>query len=212
MIKYIYLFALLLIAQNLSAQNDVRKFDEDELVQFTGIILTPDSLKAVPNVNIRIKGTNSGAISNDEGFFSLVALKGDTLLFTAVGVKPERYIVPKNLSGKKYTMIQTMSEDTIYLTEAIVKPYISRELFQHYFVTLELPEDGMTINSLDPETIRQYAALMAMDGSENQKYAMRQESGKYYYAGQMPPINLLNPFAWAQFIKSWKEGKLKRQP
>jgi hypothetical protein len=40
---------------------------------------------------------------------------------------------------------------------------------------------------------------------------MQQQYTKLYYAGQYPPNNLLNPVAWAKFIKSWKEGKLKRK-
>jgi hypothetical protein len=194
-----------------AAQEDSTVRKRENLIQFTGIILTPDSLIGVPNVNIRIAGTRQGTNSNDQGFFSLVAVKGDTIHFSAVGYKSEKYVVPSSLPDKKYSMIQTMSQDTIYLNEVYIKPYISKELFQHYFVTLEIPEGQGQLESMDPETLRQMASVMKMDGAENSKYYIRQETGKYYYTGQMPPINLMNPFAWAQFIKSWKSGKLKRQ-
>ena len=31
------------------------------------------------------------------------------------------------------------------------------------------------------------------------------------YAGQAPPVNLLNPVAWAKFMQALKSGDLKRQ-
>jgi hypothetical protein len=51
---------------------------------------------------------------------------------------------------------------------------------------------------------------MKMDGSMNYQNYIDQQTSKLYYAGQTQPISLLNPFAWAQFIKAWKEGKFKR--
>jgi hypothetical protein len=210
--KITFLFCMMgslgLISSAATAQND--STDRlNELIQFTGIIITPDSLQAVSDVNIRIAGTTQGSISNQQGYFAVVARRRDTLVFSAVGYRSVRYIVPFELTGQKYTMIQTMSQDTLYLNEVVVKPYISKELFQHYFVTMEVPGEDDPLAGLDPETIRELAYAMEMDGTTNSKYYLRQESGKYYYTGQMVPINLMNPFAWAQFIKSWKEGKLK---
>ncbi len=205
------LLALLLFG-TLSAQTEKRDSTKnDDLIQFSGVILTPDSLIGVTDVNIRIAGTRIGTVSNVQGVFSLVARKRDTIIFSAVGYKTEYYVVPEGLTAKKYSMIQTMSTDTIYLNQVVIKPYISKELFQHYFVTLDIPDEQGELENMDPETLKQMAAAMNMDGGENAKYYMRQDAGKYYYTGQTPPIQLLNPFAWAQCIKAWKDGKLKIQ-
>ncbi len=211
--RAILLLSALILSPVFSEQCQAQDSTElrNELIQFTGLLITPDSLQAVNDVNIRIAGTMQGTISNDQGYFAIVAKRLDTLVFTAVGYRTVRYVVPFELTGQKYTMIQPMSQDTLFLPEAIVKPYISRELFQHYFVTMEVPEGEVPLENMDPETLRQMAFAMEMDGSENAKYYLRQESGKYYYTGQMVPINLMNPFAWAQFIKAWKDGKLKIQ-
>ncbi|MHB1276826.1 MAG: carboxypeptidase-like regulatory domain-containing protein [Bacteroidia bacterium] len=213
--KITFLFCILMSvlwlgSSNAAAQNDSMERLK-ELIQFTGIIITPDSLQAVGDVNIRISGTSQGSISNQQGYFAVVAKRRDTLIFSAVGYRSVKYIVPYELTGQKYTMIQTMSQDTLYLNEVVVKPYISKELFQHYFVMMEVPGEEDPLAGMDPETIRELAYSMELDGTANSKYYLRQESGKYYYTGQMVPINLMNPFAWAQFIKSWKEGKLKIQ-
>lgn len=204
------LLSFILVPFLASAQSDSTE-RLDELIQFTGLIISPDSLQAVSNVNIRIAGTMQGTVSNDQGFFAVVVKRTDTLHFTCIGYKSVKYVVPYELTGQKYTMIQTMSQDTHYLAEVYVKPYISKELFEHYFVNLDVPGSEGPLDGLDPETIRELAYAMEMDGADNSKYYLRQEAGKYYYTGQMVPINLMNPFAWAQFIKAWKSGKLKIQ-
>ncbi len=198
---------LLFNFSNAQTGDSVTKKDTP-LIQFSGIIVTPDSLKAVASVNIKIKGEDRGTISSDQGFFSIVASHQDTIVFSAIGYKTETYVVPK-LVARKYTMIQTMTQDTIELAEATIRPYISRELFQTYFVSLDIPDEQGELENMDSETLRKVALAMAMDGTDNGKYQLRKEAGSYYYSGQVPPINLLNPFAWAEFIKSWKDGKLK---
>lgn len=50
-----------------------------------------------------------------------------------------------------------------------------------------------------------------MDGSMNFRHSMQLYQEKLYYNGQTQPITILNPFAWAEFIKAWQEGKFKRK-
>jgi len=40
---------------------------------------------------------------------------------------------------------------------------------------------------------------------------MRNIATKASYAGQAPPINLFNPFAWNEFVKAWKRGDFKNK-
>ena len=55
---------------------------EDDLVQFSGIVVTADSLKPVPYTNIAIKNTWRGTIADYYGYFSFVAFKSDTIIFS----------------------------------------------------------------------------------------------------------------------------------
>ncbi|MEI9934132.1 MAG: hypothetical protein WDM71_04630 [Ferruginibacter sp.] len=41
------------------------------------------------------------------------------------------------------------------------------------------------------------------------KNYLNAEAGKYYYSGQAAPQNIMNPFAWGQFIQAWKRGDFK---
>ena len=52
---------------------------------------------------------------------------------------------------------------------------------------------------------------MPRDGRESANYALAQGAKKYYYQGQTPPIGLLNPLAWADFIQAWKRGDFKNK-
>lgn len=205
------LLLLLAITSQLWAQSNK---NNDSLIQFSGIVLSSDSLIGLEDVNIRVKGRIFGTISNVQGIFTLVTHPGDTVLFTRIGYKRNEYVVPNSLKSKLYSMIITLTADTFTVSTVIVTPFISSALLPYYFATLNLPEDEMDVlakRNLESELLRKQAATLGADGAENQDYIIRQEAAKYYYAGQAPPINILNPFAWAQFIKAWKNGDFKKK-
>ncbi|MEO6542156.1 MAG: carboxypeptidase-like regulatory domain-containing protein, partial [Ferruginibacter sp.] len=58
-------------------------------------------------------------------------------------------------------------------------------------------------------TRRILIANLPSDGREASSQYLRQNANKAYYAGQAPPMNIFNPFAWAEFIKAWKRGDYK---
>ncbi len=210
-IKYIAVFCFLSL---FGLKTATAQTQDDSLVQFSGIVLSSDSLRGLENVNIRVKGEFYGTASNVQGIFTLVTRLGDTIVFSSVGYKKREYVVPKTLDSKLYSMIMTLSYDTLTLPDVVVSPFISSALLHHYFATLNLPEDELVIlarKNLEGEFLRQQAAALGADGPENQDLMIRQEAAKYYYAGQTPPINILNPFAWAKFIKAWKNGDFKKK-
>src|SRR5699024_724391 len=51
----------------------------------TGIVVSTENNEALPGVTIKIKGTQSGTITDDEGRYSLRANKQDTLIFGFIG-------------------------------------------------------------------------------------------------------------------------------
>ncbi len=78
---------------------------KDSVVQLYGIVMTADSLKAIPSVTIMIKGQNRGTITNEQGVFSIVVMKGDIVEFTSVGYKPKLANIPHELEGNQYQFI-----------------------------------------------------------------------------------------------------------
>ena len=185
----------------------------DSIIQISGITMTADSLRAVPAVSILVKGQGRGTISNSVGVFSIVAFKGDTLQFSAIGFRKKDYKIPLDLPGNRYSMIQLMAEDTVYLTETIIKPYPTRREFEKLFVSMDIPNDMYEIARKNNEQakLRAIAQGMPIDAGGAYNVFMQKQQQSLYYAGQMPPQNIFNPLAWAQFIESWKRGDFKRK-
>lgn len=185
----------------------------DSLLQFSGVLLTRDSLESIPFANILIKGTKRGTVSDYFGYYSFVAEPGDTIQFSYIGFKEAYFVIPDSLDQRNYSLIQVMDSDTVTLQEAVIYPWPTKEQFREAFLNLRLPEDDKqrAERNLARAEMKERMEYMGMDGSENFTYAMQQHGAQLYYAGQLPPNNLLNPLAWAKFIKAWKNGDFKRK-
>jgi len=208
-IKYL-LVAIILLPVAAKAQFEGFK---DSVVQLYGVVMTADSLQAVPAVSIMVQGQNRGTLSNEQGVFSIVVLKGDVIQFSSIGFKPKTVIVPKNIPGNQYSIIQLMVTDTVYLAATIIKQRPSREQFERDFLNTKVPDDELEIaRKNNNASKRQYiAANLPRDGREAVSQYLSHEAVKLSYSGQIPPQNILNPFAWAEFIKSWKRGDFKNK-
>lgn len=184
-----------------------------KVIQFSGVVVTGDSLMPVPFVNVFVKGKYYGTTTDYYGYFSLPAICGDTLQFSSLGLKKSQYIIPADLIEDRYSIVHVVQIDTLLLTETIIYPWPSKEEFKDAFLNLNIPDDEIARaeKNLDPDRLAEQVLTMPSNGSLNFKYQMQQKQQQLYYNGQAPPITVLNPFAWAQFIKAWKEGKFKRK-
>ena len=203
----------LLLAASLPAYLFSQDAVDDEFIQFSGIVVTGDSISPVSFTNIVIKNTWRGTVADYYGYFSFVARKYDTIVFSAVGFKKAEFVIPDTIFADRYSLIQVMSADTILLPQTVIYPWPSREDFKEHFLTYDVPDDDYerARKNLESAKIREMAASYPMDGSMNYKNTMQLHQDRLYYIGQTQPISVLNPFAWAQFIKAWKEGKFKRK-
>jgi len=127
--------------------------------------------------------------------------------------KDAEFVIPDTITENRYSLIQVMSSDTIMLQETVIYPWPSKEQFREAFINLEIPDDDYEIarKNLEQAELVARAEEYDMDGSMNYKNYINQQTSKLYYAGQAQPISLLNPFAWAQFIKAWRNGDFKRK-
>lgn len=182
-------------------------------IQFSGVVVTGSTLEPVPFVTILEKSSLRGTSSDYYGFFSFVAQPGDTIVFSCIGFKKSKYIIPDSLENARYSLIHKIEEDTILLKEKKVYPWPSKEQFKEAFLNLEIPNDDLARaqNNLDPKVLAQKQGAYENGGSVNFKWQMQQISSQLYYAGQAPPNHLLNPLAWSKFIKAWKNGDFKRK-
>jgi hypothetical protein len=206
------LMAFVLLAGIAQAQQ-AKDTEQRELVQFSGVILTSDSLRAIPLAHIIVVNSRRGTVSDFSGYFSFVAKKRDTVEFSAVGFKTDRFIIPDTINNNRYSMIQLMTADTIFLSETVIYPWPTRQQFKEAFLTLEIPDDDLEIarKNLEARKLMAKAENLPAMGSINFKYLVDRQVEKLYYNGQTQPITILNPFAWAKFIQAWENGDFKRK-
>ncbi len=189
------------------------KAQDNKLIQFSGVVVTSDSLTPLPFVSIAVKNTRKGTITDYYGFFSFVAKKGDIIVFSTVGYKPVLFKIPDTITHQRYSLIQTLAADTVLLSETVIYPWPSPEQFKNAFININIPDDEYRLaeKNLARAEMKERFNNYKMDGSMNYKYAMDRVNSRLYYAGQLPPNNLLNPFAWAKFIQAWRNGDFKRK-
>ena len=194
------------------AQNQPKK-SEEKLVQLSGVVVEGDSLKGVPFTSIVVGKSNHGAVTDFDGFFTLIAKPGDVIEFVNLGYKDAQYVVPDTLKATHFSIVQIIHRDTFTLKQVDIYPWPNKEDFKADFLKRNVANSDLdrAKQNLAAEEMRELIRGVSMDAYGNYRYAMQQQYNKMYYMGQYPPNNLLNPLAWAQFIKALKAGKLKIQ-
>jgi len=205
-----FLIALVFIACGFKATAQTQR---DSVIQLYGVVMSADSLRGLPGASITVVGKGRGTISNEQGVFSIAVLKGDKIEFSYIGFKDQRETIPADLNENQYSIIQLMVTDTAYLPAFIMKPRPTKEQFERDFVNANIPADAYEIARQNTEQakLRVYMESMPADGKEAVSMALAKQASRTYYSGQQQPIQLLNPFAWNEFIKAWKRGDYKKK-
>ena len=206
--RNLILLVLYITVVQLNAQDSTKA-----VIQFSGLVVTGDSLNPVPFTTVYRERDQRGSITDNVGFFSLPAFAGDTIKFSGIGYMPEEYIIPDTLTNLRYNIVQLLSRDTIQLNTTYVYPWPTKERFKQDFLALDIPRTEEELAEKNLEAAMMYERMREIDPSaaEAYRYAITQESNKISYAGQLPTISLMNPIAWAQFIQAWRNGDFKRQ-
>ena len=189
--------------------------DTIKLIQFSGVVVheVEDEVLPLPYTNIYIRGTNRGTSTHIDGFFSLVAYEGDTIIFSRIGYETIEFSIPDTLSTQHYSLIQIMSAGEYILPETVIYPWPSREHFDIEFLALDVSDEirRRVEENLASDAMAQLMRNMPVDGSEATAQYLRQTAQSYYYSGQFRPQNIFNPVAWKKFIDAWKRGDYKKK-
>jgi hypothetical protein len=199
------------ISLTLTVSSSYAQIFDENLVQFSGVIVN-ESLKPVPYCGIIERLTRRGTISDANGFFSFVARKNDVIEFTAIGYKNVRFRIPDTLTTHRYSLIQVMTRDTILLKTTVIYPWPTYQQFKEAFVKAKIPDDDLekARKNLALQEYKESMYSLPMDGKQNYTNFIQNYVSQNYWKGQYAPNNLLNPLAWAKFVKAWKNGDLKR--
>lgn len=208
-----YLLTNVLFTQICKAQQKTTTDNVNDLIQLSGVVLSPDSLQPVYYANVFVLGTKRATACNAQGFFSMVVKRGDDVHFTSVGYKPTRLTIPTNYEHEVMSVVQTMQRELVKLPEVVIRPYPSPLEFKHAFLHTKIDDDDIrrAERNLEPEKLVQLSEFLGMDGNESLDFNTRSYAKTLYYSGQTPPLQILNPFAWIQFFKALKRGDFKRK-
>lgn len=184
-------------------------FAQSRTIRISGIVVAADSLEPVAFTTVSIKNTMRGTISDNSGYFSLLAHELDTLVFSNVGFRPSTYVVPPDLPNDSYGLVQVMQADTLMLEELVVYPWPTAEAFVEAFLSFNPKKKNQTRVEKAQKNIQQ--ALDEQLAKEKFYYDQMRYSRLYNLTGNAPPNNFLNPITWANFIEDWKNGAFKNE-
>lgn len=183
-----------------------------KIVQISGVILNQDSTVAIPGVNIYVPKKGRGTSSNRFGYFSMPVVAGDSVVFSFIGLKRQSIKIPEDIKVDKISYILTMIQDEIALQEVQVMPYPTEEEFKNAILAFNVDlEPPLNRGNLSPQLLLKWAEEMPASGNENFRQFSNQQTQQTMDRYGPRPLPLLNPFAWAQFIKSIKDGDLKNR-
>lgn len=186
-----------------------------KVVQFFGMVKYEEGSiqKPLSYTTIRVKNQFRGTFTNPKGGFSLAVLEGDTLVFTHVGFASQVYIIPKSESPDKFFSYKEilLKPEITELPEFEVKSLPTRAQFERDFVNMKFSDDltNIAAKNISYQSISELFFAVPPDGGEGVNAQFQKQAIEFAYFKQSPGIQLLNPFAWVQFMQHLKSGAVK---
>ena len=189
-IKYLFFLWLIVCSQVLLAQTDSIK-----VIQFSGLVVTEQEEEIIPlaYTNISIMGTSRGTVSELNGFFSLVGKVGETVVFSRIGYKSVEFEIPDTMQTNMYSFIQIMSQDSILLPMAVIRPWPSKEYFDLEFLAMDVSNEMQerARENLAQNALARMRNSVPGDGFEAGNIYLQEQAAANYYNGQFRPRKYL---------------------
>ena len=169
-----------------------------------------ESYQPVDYVHVINLQRQKGTVTDANGRFSLVCLKSDTLIFSAVGYK-KKYLSIPDTAGTAFVFQDIyLEQDTVMIKEVMIFPWKTYSEFKKAFLALDLSDKNKENAERNMELIRRQILMeTSSDPGLGYRYTMNEMNNKIMNRGVGPSNNLLNPLAWGRFIEALKNGDLK---
>jgi hypothetical protein len=207
-------FSILLVCFSLLVSGSIFGQGQDKSVIFSGKVVSDRTSDFLPNAYVFNPQSGRGTLTDDLGNFDLYVYPGDSLVFSYVGYKKKYYIIPR-LNEQTQSAIIHMAEQVTMLAEVKVYPYNTEEAFKKAFLEMKLENEAgrkALEKNLEQSKLNVLALQAGLSGNGNFRNFSDQMT--YNMANrnfvQSPLMAFTNPFAWANFIKSVKNGDLKK--
>jgi hypothetical protein len=208
--KFFYTILLFLLSVSDTFGQTV---ENEKYVQVSGII-TDILSKPVAGVAVVSRKLKKGILSERSGIYSITSTPGDTIYFRALGFKRYHTIIPETFKERHCEVDIALEIDTIQIKEVNIMPWKNYSDFIKD-ITKARPADPI-IENMNDNIASIYVAIANQGNYQispeaGYRNAMEQNFGAMATRGQYPINNLLNPFAWAKFIRGIKNGLFKNQ-
>lgn len=183
--------------------------DQTKPYQISGLIISETSSEAIPYVRIQVNHSRRGAISNDEGFYSIPVSIGDTLYFTHIGFDQTPFIIKdylasyQNNNSQYIYAVHYMREDTFTLEDVFIFPYDTPEELKTAVVNmdiLQMSPEAIARRNLDPDVLHAIIQTLPKDGGERIMVG-RQMYYDYYQNRNLLPTVGLDPLAAMRLLQ-----------
>lgn len=188
---------------------------QDKTVLFQGRVVASSNAEFLPLAYIFNPQAGRGALSDNFCQVDMYVFPGDSLVISYIGYKKKYYIVPRD-TELVHQVIIPMEEMTTMLRDVKVFPHSSEEEFKQAFLAMELrnkKERDNARDNLEQSKLNVFAMQAGMGASSNFRnfsdMMISSQANKNFFSS--PMLALTNPFAWINFIKSVKNGDLKRK-
>lgn len=188
---------------------------QDKTVLFQARVVASSNSEFLPLAYIFNPQAGRGALSDNFGQVDMYVFPGDSLVISYIGYKKKYYIVPRD-NELVHQVVIPMEEMTTMLREVKVFPHSSEEEFKQAFLAMESRDAQQrenARNNLEQSKLNVFALQAGMGASSNFRnfsdMMISSQANKSFF--NSPMLALTNPFAWMSFIKSVKNGDLKRK-
>jgi hypothetical protein len=207
--KYLFFFLLLIGSFNLFSQG------QDKTVLFTSRVISAQNSEYLPLAYAFNPKAGSGSLSDNFGIVEMYVFPGDSIVFSYIGYKKKYYIIPKD-TELTHRAIIIMDEDSKMLAEVKVYRHSSEEEFKKAFLDMRLSDEkqrSILDRNLEQSKLNVFALQAGLGAASNFRNFSDQMT--YSIANRSfvnsPTLALTNPFAWMSFLKSIKNGDLKKK-
>jgi hypothetical protein len=114
------------------------KTQENKII-FSGIVRDAATLSPLPNSQISIN-RSFVAVSDEEGTFSIVVNRRDSVVFSILGYRPAYFYVSDTLTGRNFMAGVYMKTDTLSIGEVIVVPRMQSLKYDIFKAPATTPE------------------------------------------------------------------------
>jgi hypothetical protein len=206
--KYSLTLILLLFVAAVFAQDTSKN---NKLVQFSGIITDVDSNAIVPYVTItNLSFNNQKYAANYQGYFSIIAHPGDTVVFSAIGFTSKTFVLPAEVQEHKYTTMIKIKSEIVYLQSVKVQhyPWATVEEFTKDFLSMKVADDDMALakKNLSPRSIKGMSLTLPRNSDEISSSNYRYNFDRMMNVNMRQTNPLLNPFAWGKLMQTIFSG------